>query len=49
VQHQPAAEAAVSAAVPDADVTIHMVWEPPWTPERLSPIALEQLGFARRS
>jgi metal-sulfur cluster biosynthetic enzyme len=42
------AEAAVRAAVPDAGVTVHVVWEPAWTPERLSPVALEQLGFARR-
>jgi metal-sulfur cluster biosynthetic enzyme len=42
------AESAVRAAVPGAAVTVHVVWEPPWTPERLSPIALEQLGFARR-
>lgn len=39
------AEAAVRAAVPGTDVRIHVVWEPPWTPERLSPMALEQLGF----
>lgn len=37
------AEAAVRAAMPDADVTIHVVWDPPWTPERLSPMALAQL------
>jgi len=42
------AEAAVRAAVPDVDVHVHVVWEPAWTPERLSPIALEQLGFTRR-
>lgn len=42
------AEAAVCAAVPDAEVTVNVVWDPPWTPERLSPVALEQLGFARR-
>jgi metal-sulfur cluster biosynthetic enzyme len=41
-------EASVRAALPDADVHVHVVWEPPWTPERLSPIALEQLGFGRR-
>ncbi len=42
------AEAMVRAAVPDADVRVLVVWDPPWTPERLSPIALEQLGFAPR-
>jgi metal-sulfur cluster biosynthetic enzyme len=41
------AEAAVRAAVPAADVRVLVVWDPPWTPERLSPVALEQLGFAR--
>lgn len=42
------AEAAVRAAVPDAEVRLQVVWDPPWTPERLSPAALERLGFARR-
>jgi metal-sulfur cluster biosynthetic enzyme len=42
------AEAAVRAAVPDVVVTVNVVWDPPWTPERLSPLALEQLGFTRR-
>src|SRR5690606_35951320 len=42
------AEAAVRAAVPDAEVRVRVVWDPPWTPERLSPVALDQLGFARR-
>lgn len=42
------AEAAVRTAVPDAEVRVHVVWDPPWTPERLSPVALEQLGFAPR-
>jgi metal-sulfur cluster biosynthetic enzyme len=43
------AEAAVRAALPDAQVTVNVVWEPPWTPERLTPLALERLGFTRRS
>lgn len=43
------AESAVRAALPGADVALRVVWDPPWTPERLSPLALEQLGFARRS
>ena len=42
------AEAAVRAAVPEAEVHVQVVWDPPWTPERLSPVALGQLGFARR-
>jgi metal-sulfur cluster biosynthetic enzyme len=42
------ARAAVAAAVPDCEVDIQVVWDPPWTPEKLSPVALEQLGFAGR-
>lgn len=42
------AKAAVEAALPDAIVTVNVVWDPPWTPERLSPVALQQLGFERR-
>jgi metal-sulfur cluster biosynthetic enzyme len=41
------AEAAARAAVPGAEVVVHVVWDPPWTPERLSPVALERLGFTR--
>jgi len=42
------AEAAVSAALPEVEVRLQVVWDPPWTPERLTPTALEQLGFAPR-
>ncbi|HEY8523710.1 MAG TPA: metal-sulfur cluster assembly factor [Acidimicrobiales bacterium] len=42
------ADAAVRAAVPGADVRVRVVWDPPWTPERLSPEALERLGVAPR-
>jgi metal-sulfur cluster biosynthetic enzyme len=41
------AEAAVRAALPNQDVTVNVVWDPPWTPELLSPVALERLGFTR--
>ncbi len=27
------------------DVTVNVLWEPPWTPERLSPDARKQLGI----
>lgn len=40
------AAAAVRAALPDVEVTVNVVWEPPWTPERLTPAALHKLGFA---
>lgn len=42
------AEAAVRAALPGVEVRVQVVWDPPWTPERLSPVALAQLGFAPR-
>lgn len=29
------AEQAVRAAVPEADVAVRVVWDPPWTPERM--------------
>jgi metal-sulfur cluster biosynthetic enzyme len=28
-----------------ANVTVNIVWNPPWTPERLSPEAKQQLGI----
>lgn len=42
------AEAAVQAAIPEARVTVNVVWDPPWTPERLTPVAVQRLGFIRR-
>lgn len=39
------AEQAVRDAMPDREVSLNVVWEPPWTPERLSAEALEQLGL----
>jgi metal-sulfur cluster biosynthetic enzyme len=36
---------ALGAEVP---VTIEMVWDPPWTPERMSDFAREQFGWAPR-
>lgn len=38
------AAAAVERALPDLEVRLQVVWDPPWTPERLSPMALRQLG-----
>lgn len=34
-------------AFPDREVEVRLVWAPAWTPERLSPHALEVLGFNR--
>jgi metal-sulfur cluster biosynthetic enzyme len=39
------AEAAIRAALPRATVVVNVVWDPPWTPERLSPVALQRLGY----
>lgn len=39
------AAAAVGRALPDRRVDVSLVWDPPWTPERLSPDAMQRLGF----
>ncbi|MCB2040531.1 MAG: metal-sulfur cluster assembly factor [Rhodoferax sp.] len=40
------ARAAVTAAAPpDTAVEIHLVWDPPWTPDRMSGIAREFFGW----
>jgi len=40
-----AAERALKMLFPLKTVNIHLVWEPAWTPERLSPSAKQKLGF----
>ena len=44
-----AAEAVASALGPGgaARVEVQLVWEPPWTPERLSDDAADRLGLRR--
>lgn len=37
------AEQAVRAALPGTDVVVRVVWDPPWTPERIEPAASLQL------
>jgi metal-sulfur cluster biosynthetic enzyme len=40
------AQAAIRAVAPeDADVEIELVWEPPWTPERMSAEAKTRFGW----
>ncbi len=40
------AEAAVRAACPDArEVTVEVVFDPPWTPERMSDAAKRRFGW----
>ncbi len=40
------AQAAIRAVAPDtADVEVDLVWEPPWTPERMSAEAKARFGW----
>lgn len=40
------ATAAIRAILPQAaDVDVRLVWDPPWTPERMSPEARERFGW----
>lgn len=39
------ADMMLRAHFPDADVTVNLVWTPPWTPEMMSDSAREQLGW----
>ena len=38
-------EAAASVLSPDSKVDVRMVWDPPWTPERMSGLARVRLGW----
>ena len=40
--------AALVEALPELEVDLQIVWEPPWTPDRLTPEAMELLGFRPR-
>lgn len=41
------AAAAIRAVVPEGtDVQVELVWEPPWTPERMSPEAQSRFGWS---
>jgi metal-sulfur cluster biosynthetic enzyme len=43
------ARAAVEAALPPhTPVEVELVWDPPWTPDRMSGLAREQFGWAPR-
>jgi metal-sulfur cluster biosynthetic enzyme len=40
------AAAAIRAVAPDGtDVEVHLVWDPPWTPERMSEDAQKRFGW----
>ena len=41
------AAAAIRAVAPDGtDVEVHLVWDPPWTPERMSEEAQKRFGWS---
>jgi metal-sulfur cluster biosynthetic enzyme len=41
------ATAAIRALAPEGtDVQVELVWEPPWTPERMSPQAQSRFGWS---
>ena len=41
------AAAAIRAIAPEGtDVQVELVWEPPWTPERMSPEAQSRFGWS---
>ena len=41
-----AAAAIRDAAPADTDVHVELVWDPPWTPERMSPEAQSRFGWS---
>jgi metal-sulfur cluster biosynthetic enzyme len=39
-------EQAIRAEMPDArSIAVHLVWDPPWGPERMSRVARQELGW----
>jgi metal-sulfur cluster biosynthetic enzyme len=38
---------ALQRALPEHRIEVRVVWDPPWTPERLSEEALDALGYRR--
>lgn len=38
-------EAALKCLAPAAEIDLEVVWEPPWSPEMMSPAAREQFGW----
>jgi metal-sulfur cluster biosynthetic enzyme len=41
-------DALAGALGADTPVAVELVWDPPWTPERMSDLAREQFGWATR-
>lgn len=43
------AETAIASALgPKTPVAVNVVWDPPWTPERISSAAAKRLGYRQR-
>lgn len=42
------AHAAIAEALPEFEVDLQIVWDPPWTPDMLTPQAMDLLGFKPR-
>lgn len=40
--------AVASVVAPEVSVDVALVWDPPWTPDRMSDLAREQFGWAPR-
>ena len=40
--------AAASVSPPDTPIDVALVWDPPWTPDRMSDLAREHFGWAPR-
>ncbi len=40
--------AVLAEALPELDVDLQVVWDPPWTPDRLTSEAMEILGYRPR-
>lgn len=43
-----ARDAITAAAPPGTPIEIRLVWDPPWTPDKMSDLAREQFGWSHR-
>ncbi len=39
------ARMALASALPGLEIDLQIVWDPPWTPDRMTPEGMEILGF----
>jgi len=40
--------ALIAAVAPEVEVDVTLVWDPPWTPDRMSDLAREHFGWSPR-